>query len=35
MEELFHADGVHLSDFGNMTYIQTLQNLVHKIIEGK
>lgn len=35
MEELFHADGVHLSDFGNMTYIQTLQNFVHKMIEDK
>lgn len=32
MDELFDNDGVHLSDFGNMTYIQTFKNFMHSFI---
>lgn len=32
MNELFSKDGVHLSDFGNLTYVQTFRNLIHKFI---
>ncbi len=30
MTELFHTDGVHLSEFGNLTYIQTLKNSIRQ-----
>ena len=33
MTELFGDDGVHLSDFGNLTYVQTFKNLIHTFIE--
>ena len=33
MTELFDNDGVHLSDFGKLTYVQTFKNLITKIIE--
>lgn len=33
MTELFDDDGVHLSDFGNLTYVQTLRNLIHTIVD--
>ena len=33
MMELFSDDGVHLSDFGNLTYVQTFKNLIHTFIE--
>ena len=32
MTELFDRDGVHLSDFGKLTYIQTFRNFIHMII---
>ena len=32
MSELFDNDGVHLSEFGKLTYIHTFRNLIHKII---
>lgn len=33
MTELFSDDGVHLSDFGKLTYVQTFRNLIHNIID--
>lgn len=33
MTELFDNDGVHLSDFGKLTYVQTFRNLMGKIID--
>lgn len=30
MEDLFHRDGVHLSEFGNLTYLQTLKNSIRQ-----
>lgn len=32
MSELFSNDGVHLSDFGNLTYVQTFKNFIHNFI---
>ena len=28
MTELFSNDGVHLSEFGKLTYVQTFRNLI-------
>lgn len=33
MTELFSNDGVHLSEFGKLTYVQTFKNLLHNIIQ--
>ena len=32
MAELFDNDGTHLSEFGNLTYVQTFRNFIHNII---
>ena len=34
MSELFHNDGVHLSDMGNLVYIQTLKNSLRQILSS-
>lgn len=34
MTELFDDDGIHLWDFGNLTYVQTFRNSILSIIEG-
>ena len=34
MNELFVSDGVHLSDFGNLTYIQTFRNFLQSFDTG-
>ena len=32
MTELFDNDGTHLSEFGNLTFVQTFRNFIHSII---
>ena len=32
MTELFYNDGNNLSEFGNLTYVQTFKNLIHTLI---